>query len=92
MLPGRPLPSEVLTDLSLRCLPLLKIPGSRHIIEALLVCHSCSSATESVHPTFLKAIVESQRNAYSDDGCGKLIIEGPWFTSRYRRFIGVSFM
>ena len=89
MLPGRPLPSAALTDLSVRCLPLLKIPGSHHVIEALLVCHSCSSVDESLHPTFLKAIVESQRNAYSDDECGKLITEGPWFTSRYRSFIGV---
>ena len=74
MLPGRPLPSAALTELSLWCLPLLKIPGSHHVIKALLVCHSCSSVNEALHPTFLKGLVESQHNAYSDDTCGKSIL------------------
>ncbi|XP_072019000.1 Fanconi anemia group C protein homolog [Amphiura filiformis] len=69
MLPCRSMSCEALRALSLRCVPLLKVPGSHHIIESLLACHASDSTMEPLHPGFLDAVIESQCNAYSDGQC-----------------------
>ena len=58
--------------LSLRCVPLLKVPGAHHIIESLLACQASHSSKEPLHQAFLDALIESQSNAYTGEQCSKL--------------------
>ncbi|XP_033636645.1 Fanconi anemia group C protein-like [Asterias rubens] len=66
LVPSKQLSSTTLSHLSELCLPLVTSTSSAVVplVECLLSCHG-NTAEDALSPAFLKAITESQQNAYT---------------------------